>query len=150
MVSESLRLKKSCFVLEKFKIFRPTDAYNFIEKYGAVECDYAYKNAEEVCQFTLTSSNFKFHQNFISKTCKRRKFNKVIENKEITVVEEQLNGDEELLKRIVAAKGSVSVVMHISESIYTYAKGVYLDDKCPSKASDVNHAVVICGYGEDP
>lgn len=82
---------------------RPVDALNYIEKYGISDCKYTYNNSEGVC--------------------KRSKFKRAVNAKVIKVVDEPLNGDEELLMRIVAAKGSVVVIMHIAESIFTYASG---------------------------
>lgn len=70
-----------------------------------------------------------------------RSFRRMVEARSfVRVVEEELNGNEELLKRIVNAKGPVVVVMHINELILGYGGGVYIDDLCPK--DDVNHAVV--------
>jgi hypothetical protein len=39
------------------------------------------------------------------------------------LVEEQLQGDEDLLKRIIAAKGPVVASIHIGEDMFTYGGG---------------------------
>lgn len=56
------------------------------------------------------------------------------------IVEEQLDGDEELLKRIVHAKGPVIAAIYITQELMLYAGGVYKDDTAPK--DEVNHAVV--------
>lgn len=99
----------------------PTDALNFVQKNGLSSNAYSFKNSEGVCQM--------------------RSFRRMVEARSfVRVVEEELNGNEELLKRIVNAKGPVVVVMHINELILGYGGGVYIDDLCPK--DDVNHAVV--------
>lgn len=60
---------------------------------------------------------------FSLQECKRRKYKRVAQPNALNVVEIPLHGDEELLKRIVASKGPVVVVMHVAESIFTYASG---------------------------
>lgn len=106
----------------------PTDALSYVMKQGLCSSVYSYQNKEGVCQ----------------KLCKRLLEPRAL----LKVVEEDLRKDEELLKKIVNSKGPVVVVMHINESILGYGSGVYMDDLCPKE--DCNHAVVICGYGEDP
>jgi hypothetical protein len=48
---------------------------------------------------------------------------------------------------IVASVGPVSVVFCVQDSFYTYDKGVYVQDGC---CNDMNHAMLITGYGTDP
>jgi cathepsin L len=56
-------------------------------------------------------------------------------------------GDEEVLKRALAAIGPLSVGMNgENDSIYNYWKGVYDDPVC---TGNINHAVLLVGYGTD-
>lgn len=102
----------------------PTDALNYVKAKGIVESTYSYMNVETPC--------------VMNKHKKALKVNAVQK-----VIEETLDGDEEKLKRIVAAKGPVVVAMTIGNDILSYGSGVYIDDTCSK--TEVNHAVVrIC------
>jgi C1A family cysteine protease len=107
----------------------PTDAFNYIQKNGIVSNTYPFINKDSNCQ--------KFRHKHILNP---RPF--------VKITEEQLDGNEELLKRIVHSKGPVVVAIHITVELMLYSGGVYVDDTC--NKVDVNHAVVICGYGDDP
>lgn len=56
-------------------------------------------------------------------------------------------GDEETLKRALAAIGPLAIGMNgENNSIYNYAFGVYDDIQC---TRNINHAVTLVGYGTD-
>lgn len=56
--------------------------------------------------------------------------------------------DEELLKNAVAAIGPISVAMDgAQELFYNYFTGIYDNPSC---TNELNHAVLIVGYGTDP
>ena len=59
-------------------------------------------------------------------------------------------GDEESIKRIVATIGPVSVAYEVVDDFMMYSSGVYSSEKCRQGVQDVNHAVLVVGYGTDP
>ena len=59
-------------------------------------------------------------------------------------------GDEESLKRIVATVGPVSVAFQVVEDFRLYKRGIYSTEKCMQGPQDVNHAVLVVGYGQAP
>ena len=106
----------------------PTDAFYFARKNGVSINDYIYQNEQQ--------------------TCGIKNYTKGLEKKVIhKIVEEYLEGDEEKLKRIVAAKGPVVVAVNIQNELLSYGGGIYIDDMCPKDECD--HAVVLCGYDFD-
>jgi hypothetical protein len=48
---------------------------------------------------------------------------------------------------IVAAVGPVSMVTCVEESFWNYESGVYYQPNC---CTDIQHAMLIVGYGTDP
>lgn len=58
--------------------------------------------------------------------------------------------DEESIKHIVATIGPVSVAFEVMDDFMLYSNGIYSSDKCRDTVTDVNHAVLIVGYGTDP
>jgi len=65
-----------------------------------------------------------------------------------------LNGNETQLKNIVATVGPTAVAMYASSAFMNYKSGIFQDTDCPStcinattKAWNVNHAMVVVGYG---
>ena len=61
-----------------------------------------------------------------------------------------LPGDEENLKLAVALIGLVSVSMKATENFMFYREGVFYDPACAESLDEVNHAVLLVGYGTDP
>ena len=61
-----------------------------------------------------------------------------------------LPGDEENLKLAVAVIGPVSVSMKATENFMFYREGVFYDPTCAESLGEVNHAVLLVGYGTDP
>jgi cathepsin H len=59
-------------------------------------------------------------------------------------------GDEDSIKRIVATIGPVSVAYQVVDDFMLYKRGIYSSEKCKAGPSDVNHAVLIVGYGQAP
>jgi len=60
------------------------------------------------------------------------------------------DGDEELLKQVVAKFGPVSVGIDASlDSFQDYHNGVYWDEQCGTTFRKIDHGVVIVGYGHD-
>jgi cathepsin L len=59
-----------------------------------------------------------------------------------------LSGDEEDLKRAVNEFGPIGVGINVlAKSLYFYSEGIYYDEEC--QGYELNHAVVIVGYGRD-
>jgi len=58
--------------------------------------------------------------------------------------------DEESIKRIVANIGPVAVAFQVVDDFRLYKHGIYSSDKCKQGTQDVNHAVLIVGYGQAP
>ncbi|KAG9510021.1 Cathepsin L-like protein [Fragariocoptes setiger] len=56
--------------------------------------------------------------------------------------------DELALKKAVALHGPVSVGFAVTRGLSKYEKGVFHDEEC--EATEMNHAVLIVGYGTDP
>lgn len=58
--------------------------------------------------------------------------------------------DEQELQAMVANFGPVSVAIDASEySFHFYQGGVYNNDLCKSNPEDLNHSVLVVGYGTD-
>lgn len=56
--------------------------------------------------------------------------------------------DEKELERVVATIHPVAAAVHASlESFIFYADGVYKDKECKNGVTDINHAILIVGYG---
>jgi len=83
--------------------------------------------------------------------CMAHLFKRVVKPRSIRrIVQVPLNGNEDLLKRIIATFGPVAIVMHVEPSFMSYGAGIYSFSDCPKEPTSVNHAMVVCGYGEDP
>lgn len=59
-------------------------------------------------------------------------------------------GDENALKDAVATMGPISVAIQVLESLVFFGQGVYYEPNCSSKYDDLNHAVLVVGYGTTP
>lgn len=60
-------------------------------------------------------------------------------------------GDEEKLKQVVAKFGPVAVAIDASSIWFQlYHKGVYYNRHCKNKADQLDHGVLVVGYGTDP
>jgi C1A family cysteine protease len=64
-------------------------------------------------------------------------------------VQNRTDGNEEMLKEIVAQNGPISVVVSVTSYFQFYKNGVFYDSTCNSNCSSVNHAVVVVGYGTE-
>ena len=65
----------------------------------------------------------------------------------LTIIKE---GDEGELQSAVANIGPVSIGIDASHSFHFYKSGVYNEPKCGNSYWDLNHAVLVVGYGTDP
>ncbi|KAL7020317.1 hypothetical protein ACKWTF_011467 [Chironomus riparius] len=60
-----------------------------------------------------------------------------------------ISGDEESLKKVLINIGPVVVYIQIVSSFYNYKEGIYFDQSCQSNCNNINHAVLLVGYGTD-
>jgi len=60
------------------------------------------------------------------------------------------SGDEDALQAALATVGPVSVAIDVTEDKFMlYKDGVFLDDECSNSPDQLNHGVLIVGYGSD-
>ena len=59
-------------------------------------------------------------------------------------------GDEDSIKHILANVGPVSIAFEVVDDFRLYKRGIYSSDVCKKGPMDVNHAVLIVGYGQAP
>jgi cathepsin L len=59
-------------------------------------------------------------------------------------------GDEDALKDALATVGPVSVAVDATqEKFMFYKEGVFVDDTCSNGQDDLDHGVLVVGYGTD-
>jgi len=59
-------------------------------------------------------------------------------------------GDENALKEAIALSGPVSVAIDVTENNFMlYKEGVFTDTSCKNTADDLNHGVLVVGYGTE-
>lgn len=106
------------------------DAFEFIHAEGGIddELSYPYEGRTRKCRF---------------------KANKVAMSDSGFVILPQ--GDEQKLKEVVAKFGPVAVAIDASSIWFQfYRHGVYYDKHCKNKPDELDHAVLVVGYGTDP
>lgn len=58
------------------------------------------------------------------------------------------SGDEDALKEAVASVGPVSIAIDVTEDKFMlYKDGVFVDETCANGQNDLNHGVLVVGYG---
>lgn len=60
---------------------------------------------------------------------------------------ERIPPNEEVLKEALVHHGPVAVALHVTQNLYLYSNGIFVDDSCNS--NNLNHAVLLIGYGRD-
>lgn len=106
------------------------DAFEFIAEEGGIESesDYPYVARRRFCKFKQDKVKFS--------------------DQGATILPE---GDETKLKEVVAKYGPVAVAIDASRySFQAYRKGVYFEKHCRNKLNQLDHAVLVVGYGTDP
>jgi len=58
-------------------------------------------------------------------------------------------GDENALMQAVGTIGPVAVAISVDDAWANYQSGVFTDDSCPNGADQLDHAVLVVGYGTD-
>jgi len=60
------------------------------------------------------------------------------------------HGDEEALKQAVATTGPIAVAIDASHnSFMNYKDGIYYESRCSTKNEDLDHGVLVVGYGTE-
>lgn len=75
----------------------------------------------------------------------------VAPNIDLTAVQYNLNGREDLLKNIFALDGPVTIVMFATTSFLKYKSGIFSDtiENYPVGCTNVNHAMLLVGKGTE-
>jgi len=107
----------------------PSSAFTFLAQNGGIqsEISYPYEGIDNKCRF---------NSNYV-----------------VTKLSGSVNitqGDEQEIERTVANLGVVSIAYQVVQDFRFYTSGVYSSTTCKSGPMDVNHAVLVVGYGEDP
>lgn len=81
-------------------------------------------------------------------SCKLDKSKVVVANQGASTLPE----DEEILKKVVARYGPVSVAIEVTDegNFRHYKSGVFSDRFCHNNSQYLSHAVLVVGYGTDP
>lgn len=106
------------------------DAFEFIHEEGGIddELSYPYEGRTKKCRF--------------------RKNKVAMSDAGYIILPE---GNEDSLKKTVAKFGPVAVAIDASSIWFQfYRHGVYYDKHCRSKPDELDHAVLVVGYGTDP
>lgn len=114
----------------------PSHAFEYIHAAGGLSKEFFYPYRAES---TGDNSRCQFDTSVKSKIGGRtvRSFN-------------MTEGDEESLMRLVSTVGPVSVAFQVVEDFRLYKSGIYSSENCKSGPMDVNHAVLVVGYGVEP
>jgi len=122
----------------------PSHAFEYIKAAGGLDTEfhYPYKAVDGTCAASkraqgVRSGAFEPHSNGIGAQVLGGSAN-------LTV------GDEDALKAVLAEMGPVSIAFQVAVDFRDYKSGVYTSTVCKSGAGDVNHAVLVVGYGTDP
>ncbi|KAG5444001.1 Cathepsin L [Clonorchis sinensis] len=106
----------------------PPDAYNYVKEAGGVQLDsdYPYVAQQQTCQFD--------------------------ENKVVTKIVGfvEIPHSEQILQQAVALYGPIAVAVDaLHLSWVDYKKGIISDPTCKNTRRDMNHAILLIGYGTD-
>jgi len=66
---------------------------------------------------------------------------------DVTGWNQTATGDEDALKVAVASIGPIGVAISVDDAFANYHSGVYIDESCPNGVDDLDHAVLVVGYG---
>lgn len=99
-----------------------------LAKIGGIESekDYPYKARRETCKFSDKL------------VVKKSRFPYVVKDK-----------SEETLKILLAKYGPVSIAIDAGFEFSDYKSGIYYSKKCGNKENDLDHEVLVVGYGTD-
>jgi len=122
----------------------PSHAFEYVKWNGGLDTEfhYPYTAKDGPCKFNATAE-LPVPQPFMPRSA----------GIGVTVPGGSVNltvGDEESLKYYVATTGPVSIAYQVAQDFRDYKSGVYTSTICQSGPMDVNHAVLVVGYGTDP
>jgi len=106
------------------------NAFEYVLKNGGVDTEesYPYLGKQEKCHFMTKN---------IGSTC--------------SGFVDVKSGDELALKSALATVGPVSIAIDVTEDKFMlYKDGIFVDDECSNEPNQLNHGVLIVGYGTDP
>ena len=115
----------------------PSHAFEYIHYAGGLSREFKYP-------YRAQSSGDKSLCNFFPTVNKTAIAARTVKSFNVT------QNDEESIKRIIATVGPVSVAFQVVDDFMLYKRGIYSSSKCKNGPSDVNHAVLIVGYGQAP
>ncbi|KAF8034020.1 hypothetical protein BT93_C0334 [Corymbia citriodora subsp. variegata] len=104
----------------------PSQAFEYIKYNGGLETEKAYP-------YTAKDGSCKFSAGNVGV--------RVLDSVNITM------GAEDELKHAVAMVRPVSVAFQVARGFESYKSGVFTSNTCGSTSMDVNHAVLVVGYG---
>ena len=105
------------------------DAFNYIKEVGGIASEHSYPSA-------ATSSECRFSKDQVAFTVAGAAY--------------LPEGDEETLKKVVAIFGPVPVYVNSTNNKFEdYADGIFYEENCGHSMSDLDHAVLVVGYGTD-
>jgi len=79
-----------------------------------------------------------------NETCEYQSSNSAVS---ITGWNQTAQGDENALMEAVYNYGPVGVAISVDDAFANYQSGVYVDPSCPNDPDDLDHAVLVVGYG---
>jgi cathepsin L len=103
------------------------NAFQYIKENGGLESEdsYPYKGKEGKCRFDKTK---------VVATC--------------SGYMDVKSGDEEALREAVATVGPVSIAIDVTEDKFMlYKDGILVDESCGNGENELNHGVLVVGYG---
>jgi len=121
----------------------PSHAFEYIRYAGGLDTEfhYPYRGNDGNCSFEGPPDNMP------------SPFLPTSEGIGVTVPGGSVNvtmGDEDELKYVVATRGPVAIAYQVASDFRDYKSGVYTSTVCESGLKDVNHAVLVVGYGKCP
>lgn len=118
-----LRIREKCHGRQLHR------AFEFIKENGGIDTDrsYPYKGIGGICKYNPKNAGAKLRD-----------------------VKDISEGDELKLQQAIATIGPISISVDSSrESFQHYSGGIYYDRKCSSNVYDLDHSMVVIGYGTD-
>jgi len=103
------------------------NAFNYIKSEGGL-------NTEDSYPYHAKAQKCKFQKDKIGSTC--------------SGYVDIPKGDEATLKEATATQGAISVAIDVTEDKFMFYKsGVFVDTKCGNSDDELNHGVLVVGYG---
>jgi len=107
-----------------------TNAYKYIMNHGGIEReqDYPYTGTDDVCKFNYTEE--------------------AADDVGYILLDDE---DEDRMKIMLLTQGPLAVAIDANHTDFFYFEdGIYWNSECGTTIDDVDHAVLVVGYGTDP